>query len=636
MNNFIECKEHYTEWLKQLQTTTADDNRSVRSSASSVRSARSMLQSARAKRLVAEHRLKTLREKQNLEHKQKELENQRELLEQESELEEAKIEESVFTDVLIETSGNALATEQTHIMSGCDANIPTSGGATESNENILDGENSTSGSGVDPIVMATVQGNSSRVNGKTGIPIQSGSSHSNGSEFERLASILQEGFNLPKPELLTFNGSVIDYTKFIKNFETYVESKVSDNRLKLSYLIQYCSGEAKSCIEDCVLLSSDDGYKRAKEILQSRYGDALSMLALDMQRCQMTLSQIGFVSDIDNSENLRRLVRRLPMHLRTKWADIAHSIYESGREPSFSDLTRFIDERSRVASSVYGIDIVKENVQYKGTKQPHILPGNVVKDRVTTLSTCTENEKPKFERKCSGCFGSCIDIASCHKFINMSLLDRKKHVLRYKLCFNCLKRNHMSSKCRKQKLCTVSGCTKKHHTLLQIWVPVSNETPVTQQSVNCAATNGSFLKTCLGIIPVSVKGGDGNFCHTYALLDDGADKTLCDERLIRKLNVPSKPVTFKISTVNSADSTTQGQEVDLTVSPIPGDDEVKLNNVWTMKQLPISKRSAATASDIRHIPYLSDIKIPVVNINEVMLLIGTDTPEAHIPLEVRT
>ncbi|XP_053400462.1 uncharacterized protein LOC128557274 [Mercenaria mercenaria] len=231
-----------------------------------------MLLSARAKRLVAEHRLKTLREKQNLEHKQKELENQRELLEQESELEEAKIEESVFTDVLIETSGNALATEQTYIMSGCDTNIPTSGGATESNENILDGENSTTGSGFDPIVMATVQGNSSRVNGKTGIPIQSGSSHSNGSEFERLASILQEGFNLPKPELLAFNGSVIDYTKFIKNFETNVESKVSDNRLKLSYLIQYCSGEAKSCIEDCVLLSSDDGYKRAKEILQSRYG----------------------------------------------------------------------------------------------------------------------------------------------------------------------------------------------------------------------------------------------------------------------------------------------------------------------------------------------------------------------------
>ncbi|XP_053390098.1 uncharacterized protein LOC123563639 [Mercenaria mercenaria] len=55
-----------------------------------------------------------------------------------------------------------------------------------------------------------------------------------------------------------------------------------------------------------------------------------------------------------------------------------------------------------------------------------------------------------------------------------------------------------------------------------------------------------------------------------------------------------------------------------------------------MKQLPISTRSAATASDIRHIPYWLDIKIPDVNINEVMLLIGTDTPEAHIPLDVRT
>ena len=71
--------------------------------------------------------------------------------------------------------------------------------------------------------------------------------------FQHPATTMHEGFNLQKPELLTFNGKPKNYCKFIKNFETNIEGRVSDYRLRLNYLIQYCNGEAKSCIEDCVL-----------------------------------------------------------------------------------------------------------------------------------------------------------------------------------------------------------------------------------------------------------------------------------------------------------------------------------------------------------------------------------------------
>ena len=105
--------------------------------------------------------------------------------------------------------------------------------------------------------------------------------------------------------------------------------------------------------------------KRARFILYSRYGrphvvarsfidklvngpqlkasdvDGLSKLAMEMQKCEITLSQLGFSSDVDNSEHLRRIVKRLPMHLRTKWTDIAYFISapvgetDLGREPRF-------------------------------------------------------------------------------------------------------------------------------------------------------------------------------------------------------------------------------------------------------------------------------------------------------------
>ena len=41
---------------------------------------------------------------------------------------------------------------------------------------------------------------------------------------------------------------------------------------KDSYIIQYCQGDAKMAIEDCVVLSPAQGYKRARDILLARYG----------------------------------------------------------------------------------------------------------------------------------------------------------------------------------------------------------------------------------------------------------------------------------------------------------------------------------------------------------------------------
>ncbi|MCG8069350.1 MAG: hypothetical protein JAY84_15975 [Candidatus Thiodiazotropha taylori] len=79
-----------------------------------------------------------------------------------------------------------------------------------------------------------------------------------------------------------------------------------------------------------------------------------------------------------------------------------------------------------------------------------------------------------------------------------------------------------------------------------------------------------------------------------------------------------------------------GQEVDLHVQHINSNDTVSLRNVWSVKQLPVPIQSAAVNADIKNLPYLADIDIPRIDSNDVMLLIGTDCPGAHIPLEVRS
>ena len=563
--NFDEFRERYSGWIKGPEENLHDDEE-VGSNLSSVSRSRSRFLEAKTRRLKAALQLKKLKEKQEIERARKELELKDEILQQETAVEEAELEEAVWCAALNEeTSGTS---HPDLVLLPCKEK-PT-------DESDRKSKGSITGSVEDSVGDVD---SDSEVNFNLHAKIHrpdAGESQTSvntiESVFQQLASTLQEGFNLPKPELLTFSGNPIDYCKFIKNFETNVESKVSDDQMKLSYLIQYCKGEAKSSIEDCVLLSKQEGYKRARDILYSRYGrshliarsyvdklvygepiiasdvDALAALALEMQKCEITLSQLGFVSDIDNSDSLRRIVKRLPTYLRVKWVDVAHSIMESGREPRFSDLSKFIDQKVRVANSTYGLDLIRESKSHVSHKSHGSHKESEVK--VTTLTTQNKEVVKSEQIECACCSSTCNDLALCHKFKSMSLEARSEFVKLHKLCFNCLKGKHNSRLCRTPKVCPVSECKGKHHTLLHKWVEFTNDQSAADSSVNCTTKTDVKVRTCLGIVPVLTK-------------------------------------------------------------------------------------SAAPKCAVEKYDYLADLFLPEIDNDDVMLLIGSDAPFAHIPLEVR-
>ncbi|CAG2254244.1 unnamed protein product [Mytilus edulis] len=337
--NLKEFRERFSEWINGSMENIADDEVGSRISSSSSSSSKAKLRTARANRLKAEHKLKKTEEKLKLEREKRELEIKEQLLEKRSELEEAKLEEQMWQEAYDEDN-DIINTNQ-------NKGIIAERAVSSRRNNILIND--------DIDIQEVSETKATKTDSDEKCEFTAGSSKSNissiDSAFQRLASTLQEGFNLPKPELLTFDGKPINYTKFIKNFETNVESRVGDDQMRLSYLIQYCKDEAKSSIEDCVLLEPTDGYKRARSILYSRYGrshiiarsyieklvygtqinaqdlDSLSQLSLDMQKCEITLSQLGFISDIDNSDNLRKIVKRLPMHFTQQ--QLIHAQYQT-------------------------------------------------------------------------------------------------------------------------------------------------------------------------------------------------------------------------------------------------------------------------------------------------------------------
>ena len=73
----------------------------------------------------------------------------------------------------------------------------------------------------------------------------------------------------PKLEIPMFDGSPMQYFPFVKAFEDNVERVVPDSSARLTRLLQYTTGPAKHLIQCCTMMSSSEGYKRARELLES-------------------------------------------------------------------------------------------------------------------------------------------------------------------------------------------------------------------------------------------------------------------------------------------------------------------------------------------------------------------------------
>ena len=144
---------------------------------------------------------------------------------------------------------------------------------------------------------------------------------------------------------------------------------------------------------------------------------------------------------------------------------------------------------------------------------------------MTSMATAAppSDEKPReSSKKCPACEKSCTQLEKCSTFKKMSVDERLKVLRKIQGCFNCFRPNHVAKDCHKAKGCQVPDCNLKHHALLHRW----------SNSVTVSATKSS-TGCYLGVIPVTVE-ASGKRVKTYALLDNGSQKTLCTGELINR------------------------------------------------------------------------------------------------------
>ena len=80
-------------------------------------------------------------------------------------------------------------------------------------------------------------------------------------------------FQLPKTEIVTFDGNPLNYHLFMKTIENSVEKFTEDGDKRLQLLIQHCTGKAREAIKSCGMLNGMQGYEKAKELVRKRFGE---------------------------------------------------------------------------------------------------------------------------------------------------------------------------------------------------------------------------------------------------------------------------------------------------------------------------------------------------------------------------
>ncbi|XP_038065549.1 uncharacterized protein LOC119735724 [Patiria miniata] len=476
---------------------------------------------------------------------------------------------------------------------------------------------------------------------------------------------------LPRAELPTFDGNPLQYWTFLRAFENSVDNADIDVNAKLIRLLKYCTGKARKIIECCAIMQPDVGYQRAKALLKERFGSdyviaeawvnkvtkgaplashdkvGLREYADDLKVCKETLDTMGYTQEIGTQGVMVKLVEKLPSYLRNRWIKHVRGFRKSNKSPKIVNLVEFVEDAAQEANDpVYG----NLHVSAYKPQKPEMRP-KVTRPDKTSYALVT-NSKMNEHVTCVMCKGN-HTLFGCSEFKGKTPEERFNFAKAERLYYNCLRPGHVSSACSLHRVCSVTGCGKRHTKFLHPLKQTPSSSVGDARPAGLEATaQSSFTETDLGtscvtgvgvyrvalpIVAVKVSAVDGHCSiDTYALLDNGSTSSFCTEELASQLNIEGKRQSLTLTTMTKAKVKTETTVVSLVVNSFDQQGAVNLDKVYTRHSLPINDDNIAEPEDIKKWPHLQDISIPQVEKGKVHLLIGQDSPEALVPLEVRS
>ena len=156
------------------------------------------------------------------------------------------------------------------------------------------------------------------------------------------------------------------------------------------------------------------------------------------------------LEEINSADNLRRIVQRLPFHLRTKFAEVADSIQQSGQRANISHIAEFVKVKAKAANNPECgsvVDVTRDRAE-NSRRRPSSKTRTSSFELVTTLSTHATNHEESAQRRtvCPACDGR-HSLTRCHIFGTKPFTERQQIMQNGHLCHNCCKYGHIAVRC---------------------------------------------------------------------------------------------------------------------------------------------------------------------------------------------
>ena len=389
---------------------------------------------------------------------------------------------------------------------------------------------------------------------------------------------------LPQLTLPTFDGSAIKWVEFVIQFKSMVHDQpYLSSAQRMSYLVQHLEKEAKRAVQG---LSNDwYGYVMGLQRLKFMFGQRASVAQSHLEKvtrgkeitdedfvgllklyynisdCLLTLSRLGYYSDLLSTDVLRQTIRRLPQYLQNKWCERSYHIRRT-EEPTLVHLESWLQDRIMAKKDPYVSSLKSSWEDHKSSK----------KGNYATGSTPASDEEHKRDETavCIICSKGHF-IFKCDTYLKMKPKKRLEFVRVNKLCFNCLRDDHVVRNC-KSRYCYITDCGRRHHTTLHDAYEANkdaNTIPNKDHGEKADDAKGCELVGCdktvnsnavmasvsvrmayLKVVPVMVQTPKGDV-RTYAFLDDGSESSFIREDFAKTHGIKGLAESIIISTITN-------------------------------------------------------------------------------------
>ncbi|XP_064639580.1 uncharacterized protein LOC135495093 [Lineus longissimus] len=459
--------------------------------------------------------------------------------------------------------------------------------------------------------------------------------------------------NLPKLQLITFEGDILRWKSFIDSFEAAIDKNSAlENIQKFQYLRAQLKGEAALVIEGLPLTS--DNYTNAMEILKERYGQQHKLRNAYMTALWSLPSPTETISSLQTfHDNVETYVRGLQAIGRPE------STYGELLIPIITE--KLPEELLRNISRDHGSDnwtlkelreaIRKEISAMRAGKRGDIScvsqSNSSVHDysdfsaprtaSAQALLTNASDAKSQPRRPCVFCKGN-------HRALDCQRVKdhntRLDIVKKERLCWNCFSSKHISRHCEshfKFRMCSGKHHTTLHHATLFANPPTpskfadkpaTNAKPANQVHTNTVATpdgaqtlNSILLKTACANIKSNLSS-----TRTNILFDEGSTKSFVTSELADQLQLkPDGEITVNIATFGSEPTTQKVKYAAVNVETTSGS-HIKVNAL-IVPTICAPLNNCVTA-DVLNLPHIRGLRlaqpITVQNSLSISVLIGAD------------